>query len=180
MATPEAYAAALLDFAGLEISQYLRERLNDNDRILDVGAGWGKYRFLLPEYEMDAVEVFEPYVKKHKLNAYYRKVYVNDMVGFTIPQRYAACTMGDVLEHIPAKEAYGVVEELCRACDFVCIAVPFEMHQEEVEGNHHEAHQQEDLTAKVMAERFPQLQLYKQFGRPGEHVKAIYIKKDTK
>lgn len=180
MATPESYALSLLDFAGTEISDYLRKRLKKNDEILDVGAGWGKYRFLLPEFEMDAVEVFEPYVKKHHLDAYYRKVFINDIVDFDIKKRYKAITMGDVLEHIPAKEAWGVVDKLCAAADYVCIAVPFEMPQCTVEGNEHEAHQQEDLNEEVMAKRFPQLELLKKHVKNGEHTKAIYVKKGTK
>lgn len=180
MATPEAYKESLMDYAGNAISAYIRKRLSSDKRIVDIGAGWGKYRFLLPEYEMDCVEVWEPYVKENKLDAYYRKVFLNNIVDFELPQHYGAVTMGDVLEHIPKRDAWGVVEKLCNSADYVCIAVPFMMEQCAVEGNEHEEHKQPDLNEEVMAERYPQLELLESFGRPGEHIKAIYVKKGTK
>ena len=176
MATPQEYTLALLDFAGNTISDYIRQNVSTDKRLLDVGAGWGKYRFLLPEYEMDAIEVWTPYIAANGLNTYYRNVYAEDICDFEFKERYGAITMGDVLEHIAVEQAQKVVDKLCDNADYVCIAVPFEMEQEAVEGNYHEEHQQDDLTEEVMAERFPRLTLYKKFGRPNEHVKAIYIK----
>lgn len=177
MATPEAYTLAIVDFAGLNIRDYIREHVPTSQTILDVGAGWGKYRFLLPEYEMDAVDIWAPYVEKHHLDAYYRNVYIEDIADWEPQEAYGAVTMGDVLEHIPTKRAQKVVKMLCSKYEYVCIAVPFEMEQHEVEGNKHEAHQQADLNEKIMAERYPELKLWKKFGRPGEHVKGIYIKR---
>lgn len=180
MATPEAYTQALLDYAGLTISRYIRDNVSPDGQILDVGAGWGKYRFLLPEYEMDAVEIWQPYVGLHHLDAYYRRVFVEDITEFKMPQRYSAVVMGDTLEHIPRREAWGVIENLCNNADLVCVAVPFEMEQEPVDGNKHEAHLQPDLSEELMAERYPQLELLEKFGRPGEHVKAIYVSKNRR
>lgn len=180
MATPTEYKEALLDYAGLTISRYIRKHLPTDKRILDVGAGWGKYRFLLPEYEMDCVEAWQPYVEQNKLDAYYRNVFINDITDFDIKEHYGAITMGDVLEHISPKEAFGVVDKLCAAADYVCIAVPFEMEQEAVEGNHHEEHLQADLNEEVMKKRFPQLELLEYFKGDNEHIKAIYVKKGTK
>lgn len=180
MATPEEYARSLLDYAGNLISQQVREKVGKDKRILDIGAGWGKYRFLLPEYEMDALDIWEPYIEKHKLNAYYRKVYIADAGDFNYPENYGAIIMGDVLEHLPIEQAQKAIRDACNHADYVFVATPFEMEQHEVEGNPHEAHIQDDLTHKIMEERYPELKLLSSFGRPGEHVKAIYVKRDEK
>lgn len=183
MATPplNAYSLALCDFAGRTIAEYLRTRLQPLARILDVGAGWGKYRFLLPEFEMDAVEIWRPYVEQEKLNQYYRDVFVEDIVDFVDygpSQRYDAIIMGDTLEHIPADKAQLVIRKLVDQCRYLVVAIPFEMPQEAVHGNEHEAHQQVDLSVEVMAERYPQLMLLALSPPlPGQHRKAIYGKK---
>lgn len=179
MATPDNYATALMDYAGNTISALVREHVDSNGKILDIGAGWGKYRFLLPEYEMDAVDIWEIYVDKHKLDAYYDTIYITDAARFDYPNRYDAVIMGDVLEHLPVEDAQKMVRAACNNADYVFISTPFEMEQEEVEGNPHEAHVQADLTEKVMAERYPELELFDTFGRPGEHVKSIYVKRGS-
>lgn len=183
MATPplDSYVRAMYDFAGITISEYIRRNINQIDIMLDVGAGWGKYRFLLPEYEMDGLDIWMPYIEQEKLDAYYRNVFVEDAYDFQPKEHYAAITMGDTLEHIPIERAQSIVKKLVECCDCLIIAVPFEMPQEEVHGNKHEAHQQEDLNQRVMEERYPELELYALSPKkPGEHQKAIYIKRGTK
>lgn len=180
MATPplKDYASAMYDFAGRTIAAYVREHVPATKRLLDAGAGWGKYRFLLPEYEMDAIDIWQPYVTQEKLDAYYRQVYIADLYDFSFPQRYALVVMGDTLEHIPVERAQKVVQKLVSWCDDVIIAVPFEMEQEPVHGNEFEAHQQPDLTEEIMAARYPQLELLCLSPQKlKEHRKAIYIKK---
>lgn len=179
MATPDNYVLSLLDYAGTTIGELVRENVPTNEKILDIGAGWGKYRFLLPEYEMDGIDVWEPYIEKHKLDAYYETVFITDASKFGYPYRYGAVIMGDVLEHLEIADAQKMVRAACQHSDFVFIATPFEMLQEEVEGNPHEAHIQPDLTAEIMAERYPELELFDTFGKENEHVKAIYVKKGT-
>lgn len=179
MATPSLkdYPAALLDFAGLSIAKLVRERVTTDKRLLDIGPGWGKYRFLLPEYDMDGVEVWAPYVQQNKLNAYYATVHVTNAAHFRYRCRYGAVILGDVLEHIPVAAAQKVIEQACANAEHVFVATPFVMPQDEVDGNPHEAHVQDDLTAELMDERYPQLKLYDQRIREGEHTKAIYIKR---
>lgn len=179
MATPDNYAAALLDYAGTTIATLIREHVELDEKLLDIGAGWGKYRFLLPEYEMDAVDVWEPYVRKHKLDAYYDSVFICDASRFAYPHRYGAVIMGDVLEHLEVADAQAMVRAACLNADYVFIATPFEMEQHEVEGNPHEAHIQADLNRKIMDQRYPELELFDYFGRKGEHTKAIYVKRGS-
>lgn len=178
MATPDlaTYTAALLDFAGTTIASLVRQHVSSDLRLLDIGPGWSKYRFLLPEYEFDGVEVWEPYVEQNKLNAYYRNVYITNAADFRYPQRYGAVIIGDVLEHIPVDGAQYVIKTACDNADHVFVAVPFEMPQEEVDGNRHEVHEQDDLTQELMAQRYPELSFHSIFQRPMEHAKAIYIR----
>ena len=177
MATPGEYIPALHDYAGNLIAKEVRSHVPTNKRILDIGAGWGKYRFLLPEYEMDAVDIFQPYVEENKLDAYYRNVYVQDASDFNYTHRYGAVIMGDVLEHLDIEAAQRMVRNACMNADYVFIATPFQMKQEAVGGNDHEAHIQDDLGEGPMAERYPELELFDLFSRENEHTKAIYIKK---
>lgn len=176
MATPppEHYQAALHDFAGTTIAELVRANVSGDQPILDVGAGWGKYSLLLPEYTMDAVEAWEPYVGQNDLTSLYARVFVTDIQDFTYPHRYGAVIFGDVLEHISVEGAQRVIELACDNADHVFVAVPFLMPQDECDGNHHEEHLQADLTAKLMAKRYPQLQFYDSFSRPGQHEKAVY------
>lgn len=180
MATPKEYALSMLDFAGIHISRMVREQIDPSKRLLDIGAGWGKYRWLLPEYEMDALDIWEPYVKKHKLDAYYRNVHISDGSKFVYPDRYAGIIMGDVLEHLTVEDAQTMVKNACDNADYVYIATPYVMEQEEVENNPHEAHIQDDLTCAIMEKRYPELVLAGVYGRRGEHTKAIYVKRGLK
>lgn len=178
MATPTLhdYRAALYDYAGTIIAEQVRATTTTGSRLLDIGAGWGKYRWLLPEYEMDAVEIWQPYVEKHRLDAYYRQLFIVDAAGFNYPRRYAAVIMGDVLEHLTITGAQRMIQQACRNADHVYVATPFQMPQDEVDHNPHERHIQDDLTASAMAQRYPQLQLLCRRDKENEHTKAIYVK----
>lgn len=171
---PGDYANAMFDFAGVVMSRLVRENIPTSEKILDIGAGWGKYRFLLPEYEFDAIEVWEPYIEQNKLDAYYDTVYIMDAVNFQYPQRYGAVIVGDVLEHISVEGAQKVIKAACANADYLLVAVPFEMPQDEEDGNHHEIHIQDDLNMRLMAERYPELTLHRKRSGPKEHTKAIY------
>lgn len=172
MGTPEFknYLASLLDFAGFEIARLVRHRVPTDRKILDVGAGWAKYRILLNEYAMDAVEIWKPYVEKHRLMDHYDSVHVMKAVDFQYPQRYGAVIMGDVLEHMPVKDAQAVIRAACGNADLVIVVVPFLMEQHEEEGNPYEAHVQDDLTEELMTERYPQLSLLVSNGHKGIYV----------
>ncbi len=166
---PDSYADAMFDFAGVETAWLVRESIPADRKVLDIGSGWGKYRWLLPEYEFDAVEVWEPYALLHKLDAYYDNVFIGEAVDYSYPYDYGAVILGDVLEHMSIEDAQRVLNAAYSHADLVVIAVPFLHPQGEEEGNPYEEHLQEDLTEEVMAKRYPDLTLYRYDGR-----KAIY------
>lgn len=88
-------------------------------RVLDVGPGWGKYGTLVREYVdpdawVEAVEVWEPYVTRHRLRAKYDGLRVED-VRDSDPEWLAtfdAVLMVDVIEHIPKVDALAVLDRL--------------------------------------------------------------------
>jgi hypothetical protein len=139
--------------------------------ILDIGAGGGKYKRLLSEYKnMDAVEVWQPYVGRLKLRELYRNVFVTDIGDFGF-DFYDVIILGDVLEHIKTEKAIGLMKRLMQKCHDLVVILPFlNESPDALEGNPHEIHQQSDLTQQVIAQRYPMLKMYKQ-----NEVSGMYI-----
>lgn len=135
-----------------EVCEWIRERFSTerDDTILDVGACDGKWRKLLPDYVMDAVEVFEPYAKA--LTGY-RKVYNRDIRRFRYDY-YDLIIFGDVIEHLEVKDAQKVLEYAKTRCLDMVIAVPWLYKQDEVDGNKWQKHLQDDLTPEIFEERY--------------------------
>lgn len=164
MGTPHTRAdrhAATYDWAGVHVHALVHEAFPDHrTTILDVGAGWGKYRDLLHCYAtMDAVEVWTPYVEQEALADRYKLVFQADVYDLAIEGgvlgHYDLVIFGDVLEHLRTAQARLVLAE-CRAA---IVVVPFEYAQGEEDGNPYEAHLQPDLTPDVMTRRYPDLRL---------------------
>lgn len=171
----------IFDWAGLRVRQLITEIHPRNTVIIDVGAGQGKYRVLLTEYEaVDAVEVFEPYVEQNNLRALYRDVYVKDVVEWIDSSfrwehvKDAVVIMGDVLEHLTYDDAYRVICYLCLWAREIIVVVPYEYPQDEEDGNVHQRHLQDDLTMDIMARAYPQLKLLDVEMRDGIPFKGIY------
>ena len=143
-----------------EIREYVSREFPDRDtQILDVGAGSGKYRDLFYDYSnVDAIEIFAPYVRDFSLNIRYRTVYVGDAVDFCVSskQKWDLYIIGDMLEHLSVESAQSLLKSLTGAR--VIVAVPFNYEQEPVNGNEHERHVQSDLNPAIVRERYPSLQ----------------------
>lgn len=121
--------------------------------ILDVGACDGKWRRLLPEYTMDAVEVFKPYADKLEG---YRRVYVEDICESDYWWKwYDLIIFGDVVEHMNVADAQRVLKEARKWCLDMIVAVPYQYKQGPVDGNPWQEHLQDDLTPEVFEERYP-------------------------
>jgi len=141
-----------------EIKQWFLENIPISKRLLDVGPGCGTYSTLLRSsgYRIDAVEIYEPYVEQFNLRSKYDNVYIKDILNFDI-QDYDVIILGDVLEHIIPLHAQGLINKIKNYEKQCLVAVPYMMAQGEVDGNRYETHHQEDLTPKVMKERYPSL-----------------------
>lgn len=172
---------ATYDWAGMTIAHKLRYRFPASDgefppkhtEILDVGAGWGKYRELLPEYIMDACEIWTPYIYTELLEARYRQVYKEDICELApslLDASYDVLIFGDVFEHIERARAKQLIKDIWDKCTEAYIVVPYLYEQGEVNGNPYEKHEQADLTPKLMESQYPQL---KQVDSDG--AKGLYI-----
>lgn len=171
MGTPKtihSYHDALGDLGGLLVPAHIRHFFI-KPIILDVGAGWGKYRQLLPEFEVDAVEIWEPYIREEDLTKKYRKVFNVDICNLH-EVFYDVIIMGDVLEHIERSKAIRLIEKLKNSCTQLYIIVPYQYHQDEVNGNKYEIHLQEDLTDDLIKELYSVNLLAK------DDLKGIYVK----
>lgn len=171
----------IFDWAGHRVREMITMKYPPETRILDVGAGQGKYRALLPEYEhVDAVEVFEAYVEKNKLRDLYKHVYVCDVLDFvhysTSQERLkdAVVVMGDVLEHLTYDDARQVLRVIFQHATEVIVVVPYEYPQDEEDGNVHQRHLQDDLTVESMTRDYPELTLMEVEVREDRPFKGIY------
>ncbi len=166
---------ATYDWGGLAVQGWVYSHLDLDAQILDVGAGWGKYRDLLPDYEnMDAVEIWDPYVESESLAARYRQVYTMDVADMHphLMGIYDVVIFGNVLEHLKQQDAFDVLDR----CFQALVIVPFLFEQGEEQGNPYEAHLQPDLTMDVMERRYPMLRLEGVEIRDGHPFKGFYLK----
>lgn len=137
---------------------HMVNEFDHNLQILDVGAGAGTYGTLLGKYfnSIDALEIFPQYIQEFELTKIYRNVYCADfrIVG-KIEHDYLI--FGDVIEHMSIEEAQEVLNNAHQQDIKFMVAVPFMMPQGAVGGNEHEIHHQDDLTHKIMLQRYPML-----------------------
>jgi hypothetical protein len=168
--TPESRNAALFDWVGLCIQGNVRDSFATTATILDVGAGWGKYHFLLPEYTMDACEIWALNVEKNQLCDLYREVFTKDICDLKF-NYYDVLIFGDVLEHIPRTRAKELLLDVWERCGQLYIAVPFLYEQGPHAGNPYEKHEQDDLTLELMEKEYPMLHLLERDDKRGVYTK---------
>lgn len=138
-----------------EVAAWIRENFELDARILDVGAGDGKWSIILPEYNnMDACEIFPP--NAEKIKGFYREVYCCDIENLQYQKnRYDLIIFGDVIEHMDVEKAQRVLKYARTRCRDMIIAVPWLYQQGELYGNRYEIHIQNDLTPELFEERYP-------------------------
>jgi autotransporter strand-loop-strand O-heptosyltransferase len=142
-----------------EIKEYIKENISTSKKILDVGPGEGTYSNLIREigYQMDCVEIHEPYITSYNLKEKYDNVYHGNILNFDI-SKYDFIILGDVLEHISENDAKSLIENIINQNKECLVAVPYLMSQDTHLGNKYEKHLQEDLTPEVMRKRYPKLE----------------------
>ena len=140
------------DYGKPEVVAWIKKNFGIDSTILDVGAGDGKWRYLLRKYpNMDAVEAF---MDNLRWLTGYRKTFYADIRGFQY-EHYDLIIFGDVLEHLRVEEAQAVLEYAKPRCRDMVIAVPFLYEQGAIYGNPYEVHIQDDLTPELFEERYP-------------------------
>lgn len=137
------------------VCDWVRDNFPKDSKILDVGACNGLWKRLLREYTMDAVEIFPPNVV---WLGDYRDIYNMDIYDFTYDW-YDLIIFGDVIEHMSVERAQKVLEYAKKRCKDLIVAVPFLYKQGAIYGNPWEVHVQDDLTAELVAERYPMLEV---------------------
>lgn len=142
-----------MDLGGRTVPRHIRENFPATATILDVGAGWGKYRLLLPEHPMDACEIWKPYIEEDNLEAVYDHVFHEDICNFKFDW-YDVVIFGDVFEHIEKDRAKQMLEYVKENCKQFYLVVPYMYQQGSVGGNPYEAHQQPDLTDDLMKSEY--------------------------
>ena len=141
-----------------DIRKYIEINFKPGDSILDVGAGSGTYKNLLPNYKMDAVEVHLPNIEKYNLRDKYTTVVNADIRDFEYAY-YDLIIFGDVIEHLTVEEAQKVLKYAFNKCKEMIVAVPYNYKQGIVEDNEYEIHKQDDLTHELFLERYPFMKL---------------------
>ena len=137
------------------IVQWAKKVFNPYSTALDVGACDGKWHSLLGDhFTMDAVEIFQPNITKHKLKRKYRQVFNLDIVDLEY-RWYDLIIFGDVIEHLTVPDAQMVLRYAYPRCKDMIIAVPYLWSQDEIYGNQWEKHIQNDLTDEVFNIRYP-------------------------
>lgn len=145
---------ASTDWGKREICGWIREHFNPGAEILDVGACDGKWRKMLPEYTMDAVEAFRP--NAERIKPLYRNVYAMDIRDIRMTYgHYDLIIFGDVLEHLQVSEAQAVLAYAKNKSGDILIGVPWRYKQGQLYGNPYEVHIQDDLTPEIFVERYP-------------------------
>lgn len=173
--------SSVYDWAGHQVRRFISHKYEPlKTRILDVGAGQGKYRILFADYPfMDAIEIFEPYVEQNLLHELYDTVYVANAAHvvneFPDGTHWDIVIFGDVLEHLTRGDAQKMLWDFERVCTEYYVIVPYEYAQGEEDGNIHQCHLQDDLTPTIMAQDYPQLELLAVESRPdGSPFKGLY------
>ncbi len=126
--------------------------------ILDVGAGFGRWGILFREFleiwdeskydgkwerKIDAVEIYEPYIKEyHKY--FYNNVYIENAYDYLkrTENKYDLINLGDVVEHFTKKEGEDIIKECLNKGKYVLITIPIGKHWEQTptSENPHEEH----------------------------------------
>lgn len=127
--------------------------------ILDIGAGSGTYADALRQRHysgnIDAVEVWQPYIDEFQLNNKYRTVFnsdVRDIERFD----YDIVIFGDILEHMSKEDACEVWDRVSRTADYALIAIPIiHYHQGAINNNPYEEHVKDDWSHDEVMETFP-------------------------
>lgn len=143
-----------------QVRDHIVNIVTPSHKILDVGAGSGTYANLLAplNYNLYALEIYQPYLTQFALATMYVNVDVGDICTYDYSQ-YDYIIMGDVLEHIAVAPAQKLIKEMTAAGKKCLVGVPYMYPQGAVNGNQYEEHLQPDLTPDLMQERYPELKV---------------------
>jgi len=132
-------------------------------KLLDVGAGAGKWGFYFREYfeNVRALEPHKPYISQFKLHEVYDSISSETIQEFSFSESYDLVVFGDVFEHLNMLDAKALIKTLDERKQRSVFIIPYLYPQKKVYGNALEEHLQPDLTPGIMEFRYPELDLEK-------------------
>ena len=152
-----------MPFSGNELVDnainHIKKHYPNNKKILDIGAGAGKFGQLLNGYPIDAIEIYAPYIDEFELHDIYNNVFNVNCLDFDRFHEYDLIVMWKTMEHLSVEESRFLVEKIKAAdVDFI-FSVPFKLKQGVCHNNIYEIHKQEDLTPELVKQRFPEFEI---------------------
>jgi len=142
-----------------ETVDYINLNYPHYKKILDIGAGAGKFGTKLYNYVVDAIEVHEPYVNKFKLHDIYNDVFNINCLDFKGFDDYDLVIMWKTLEHLSFLEARVLINLIKKSKSDFIFAIPFELKQGVCHDNIFEIHEQDDLTQAIVKRRYPEFDI---------------------
>jgi len=128
-------------------------------RVLDVGAGEGKWSRILRDLDnvsvMDGIEVWEPYVAKYDLIPKYDTLFIEDVRNFKMtPGEYDVIILGDVFEHMPRHDAEVLLERIKNCFPMILLSLPVSHCEQDggYWGNPYETHHYQWKSQQVIEE----------------------------
>jgi hypothetical protein len=109
----------------------MEDTMGEQPAILDIGPGAGAYARIiqrrLPDAEITAVEWFKPYVERFGLMNLYGEIIIAEAGAWarTTQRQFDVAILGDVLEHLPDREARDLLRNARRISRFVFASVPY-------------------------------------------------------
>jgi hypothetical protein len=135
--------------------------------VLDVGPGSGIYALMCRSFdsniEIDAVEVWTPYISEYKLEELYDRVFNQDARSFD-NFRYDLVILGDVMEHMSKNDAVRIWKKVASQATYALLSIPTIYYpQAESHGNPFEEHVTDNWSVDSVLETFPGITYYRQF-----------------
>lgn len=143
--------------------------------VLDIGAGQGVYLDLIrsgigQDVVVDAIEVWEPYIKEFNLVQRYNTVFCVDARNAS-KFDYDLVILGDVLEHMTEEEALELWHKISLQAKYAIISIPIiHYHQDAINGNPFEIHVEEDWSTERVLSKFHSIYEHKEFPITGVFV----------
>jgi protein-L-isoaspartate O-methyltransferase len=148
------------DYFKNDVKFHIMKNIPHYAKVLDVGAGSGKYGAMLRDYfgGIDALEIYHPYIAKFDLHSIYNRIFCADIMEFDISE-FDYIILGDIIEHLTIENAQELLSYINNSGKKCVVAIPYEMDQDEVGGNKYEKHLQSDLTNNTFIDRYPYMKL---------------------